>query len=57
MLIVIVMDGSHLIKIGNLAKKCLKYMCGTLKLKGKVVGRKDCSLPSSCKGLLKPQIF
>lgn len=41
----------------ELAKKCLKYMCGKLKLKGLLVGRKGCSLPSVCNGLVETTDF
>lgn len=40
-----------------LAKKCIKYMCGTLKLKGILVGRKGCKLPSGCEELVETTKF
>jgi hypothetical protein len=36
----------------KLAKKCLKIMCSKYKLKGALIGRKDCSPDDSCEGLM-----
>lgn len=36
----------------SLAKKCLKIMCSKYKLKGALIGRKDCSPDDSCNGLM-----
>ena len=52
----IVMVGFHLIKIG-IGQKCFKYMCGKLKLKGLLVGRKGCAIPSVCNGLVETTDF
>ena len=40
-----------------LAKKCLKIMCGKYKLKGLLIGRKDCKLPKECKGMVDTTDF
>ena len=37
----------------SLAKKCLKVMCEDFKLKGLLVGRKDCELPAGCHTLME----
>ena len=36
----------------TLAKKCLKVMCEKYKLKGLLVGRKDCEIPNLCHKLM-----
>ena len=36
----------------ELAKKCLEIMCGKHKLRGLLVGRKDCELPTKCNNLM-----
>lgn len=36
----------------DLAKKCLKVMCEKYKLKGLLVGRKDCEIPNLCHKLM-----
>ena len=36
----------------SLAKKCLEVLCGKLKLKGLLIGRKDCPLSNKCNGLM-----
>lgn len=36
----------------TLAKKCLKVMCEKYKLKGLLVGRKDCEIPGMCHKLM-----
>tara|TARA_B100000989_G_C19519440_1_gene463385 strand:+ start:297 stop:1445 length:1149 start_codon:yes stop_codon:yes gene_type:complete len=36
----------------TLAKKCLKVMCEKYKLKGLLVGRKDCEIPNLCHTLM-----
>ena len=36
----------------TLAKKCLKVMCDDFKLKGLLIGRKNCELPASCHTLM-----
>lgn len=41
----------------SLAQPCLKYMCGTLNLKGLLVGRKGCTIPSECDGLVETTDF
>jgi hypothetical protein len=37
----------------KLAKECLKIMCGTFKMKGLIVGRKNCEFTDLCKDLVK----
>lgn len=37
----------------ELAKKCLKVFCDKYKLKGLLVGRKDCPLPDKCNDLME----
>ena len=41
----------------KLALKCLPILCGTYKLKGLLVGRKNCELPIECKGLIETTSF
>lgn len=36
----------------ELAKKCIEIMCSKFRLKGLLVGRINCDIPESCKGLL-----
>lgn len=36
----------------SLAKKCLSIMCNKFKLKGALIGRKDCKIDISCKNLM-----
>lgn len=36
----------------TLAKSCLEVLCGKLKLKGLLVGRKNCPLSNKCNGLM-----
>lgn len=36
----------------TLAKKCLEILCGKLKLRGLLVGRKNCPLSNKCNGLM-----
>ena len=40
-----------------MAKKCLKLMCGKYKLKGLLVGRKNCKLPKECDGMVETTDF
>ena len=37
----------------KLAKKCLDIMCNKYKLKGLLIGRKDCKLPNGCHELME----
>ena len=41
----------------KLALKCLPILCGKYKLKGLLVGRKDCDLPIECKNLIETTNF
>lgn len=36
----------------TLAKKCLEVLCGKLKLRGLLIGRKNCPLSNKCNGLM-----
>jgi hypothetical protein len=36
----------------TLGKKCLEVLCGKLKLKGLLIGRKNCPLSNKCNGLM-----
>ena len=40
---------NYYIRNWELAKKCIKIMCLKYKLKGLIIGRKNCELPNGCK--------
>ena len=40
---------NYYIRNWELAKKCIKIMCQKYKLRGLIIGRKNCKLPDGCK--------
>jgi hypothetical protein len=48
---------NYYIRNWELAKKCITIMCGKYKMKGVIIGRKDCELPTGCENLVEKKEF